>query len=284
MSRTPFAIACVLLAAAASVRGAAASASAAASGQEPAATSAATAITPAPGLGVEGTAFVLRQSDGNVLRSPDLVGAELAIGGGVTLRIDAVRRDPGDERGEIWLHTLSALAADGTWQSLCDADREGHREGFPLAGRWLANGRFDPDPAHFAVTCTSGAQGKCARFGYRPWRQAADGTPLLPLFEACVRKVRADNCGDGVPTTRDGTLIDMYDRHGVQRSESGPELTFEAGWAPEGAVCVAHPRIRENVTLEQLAERCPRLRGALGEACTEDAAAAAGAVLFNRSR
>lgn len=237
-----------------------------------------------PALTVEGTTFVLRLADGRVLRSPELVGAELDLGDGSVLRVDAVRPDPQDPAGEVLLHELSILAPDGTWREVCDEDREGRSEAFPMAGRWGSDGRFHGDASHFALTCTSGAQGKCVRMGYRPWAAAADGTSLAPLYEACVRMVRADYCGDGIATTRDGTLIDVYDRLGVQRPESGPELTFEAGWSPEGAVCVAHTRIPENLTLEQLGERCPRLASAVGAACDEAAAAAGGAVLFNRSR
>jgi hypothetical protein len=239
-----------------------------------------------PELVVEGTAFVLRQPDGSELRGAQLVGAELDLGAGVTVRIDAVRADPGDKSGETLLHELSTRGADGTWTPLCDADREGRREGFPVPGRWDEAGRYHADAGatHFALTCTSGAQAKCVRFGYKPWKAAVDGAPLAPIYEACVHMVRADYCGDGTPTTRDGTMIDMYDRHRVQRSESGPDFDFEAGWAPTGAVCVAHTRIPENMTLEELAKRCSRLAGALGTSCTEEAAEKLGAVLFNRSR
>jgi hypothetical protein len=53
----------------------------------------------------------------------------------------------------------------------------------------------------------------------------------------------------------------------------------------DGALCVAHPRIPENVTLEQLAERYPRLRGRVGPADCSEAAFAdhPEALLFNRS-
>jgi len=239
-----------------------------------------------PQLTVEGTAFVLRNADGSELRGAQLAGAELSLGDGPEVRIDAVRPDPGDPSGETLLHTLSVRAADGSWAPLCDADREGKREGFPVPGRWDEEGRYhgEAGATHFALTCTSGAQAKCVRFGYKPWKPAPDGAPMAPIYEACVHMVRADYCGDGTPTTRDGTQIDIFDRHGVQRPESGPEFRFEAGWSPAGAVCVAHTRIPENITLEQLGKRCPRLAAGLGESCTEEAAAKLGAVLFNRSR
>jgi hypothetical protein len=235
-------------------------------------------------LGVEGTAFVLTLGDGRVLRGAELVGAELDLGDGREVRIDEVRADPGDPSGETLLYSLGVRAAGSEWQNACEPDREGRREGFPLSGRWSDDGRLHDDPSRFFLTCTSGAQAKCVRFGYKPWKQAPDGTALQPLYEACVHMARADYCGDGVPSTREGTTIDIYDDHGVQASESGPEFRFEAAWAPTGAVCVAHTRIPENLTLEALRQKCPRLAALLGEVCTEESAKRLGAVLFNKSR
>lgn len=237
----------------------------------------------AAGLRVDGTAFVLTETDGVVLRGADLVGAELDIGDGSTLRIDGVRADPQDPTGDVLLHSFSRRVGDGEWHNPCEADREGRQEGVPIAGRWDSDGRFRADAGHFALSCTSGAQAKCVRFGYKPWKYAADGTPLALTYEACVRMVRADYCGDGQATTRDGMAIDIFDRHDIQESEGGAEFRFEAGWSEQGAVCVAHPRVAENIDLEALATHCPRLRGALGNECTESRAQALGALVFNRS-
>lgn len=241
----------------------------------------AAATEPASRLAVDGTEFVLYRSDGRVLRSADLVGAELDLGDGRVLRIDAVRPDPADAR--ILLHRLSQRLADGSWQEACEADREGQHEGFPLPGHWV-DGRYRRDGAHFALTCTGGAQAKCVRWGYRPWDRAPDGSAMEDLYEACVHMVRADYCGDGQATTREGMTIDVYDRRGVQQPASGADFQFEAGWAPTGAVCVHHPRVPQNVSLDALAARCPHLADALGERCDEAQATASGAVLFNRSR
>jgi hypothetical protein len=53
---------------------------------------------------------------------------------------------------------------------------------------------------------------------------------------------RADYCGNGTSHTRDGTMIDMYDTIGIQKSESGSDFFFEAAWTPEGAYCVSKER------------------------------------------
>jgi hypothetical protein len=241
------------------------------------------AAQPASRLSVEGTEFVLYQLDGRVLRSADLIGAELDLGGGNQLRIDGVRADPTDPAGKILLHRFSQRAGDGPWVDACEADREGNHEGFPVPGRWV-DGRYRRDGAHFALTCTGGAQAKCLRWGYKPWARAQDGKDMAELYEACVHMVRADYCGDGKATTREGTAIDIYDRYGVQQPSGDTAFRFEAGWAPTGAVCVNHPRVPDNLTLDALAASCPRLKDALGRQCDEATAEAAGAVLFNRSR
>lgn len=233
-------------------------------------------------LRVEGTQFVLYQTNGRILRSADLVGAELDLGDGNALRIESVRKDPDDPTGQIFLHRLSQRSGDGAWTEACEADRSGNHEGFPIPGRWV-DGRYRADSSHFAMSCTGGAQAKCVRWGYKPWANAPDGTPMAAHYEACVHMVRADYCGDGTATTKEGTAIDIYDRNGVQQPAGGDDFRFEAGWGPTGAVCVNHPRIAQNLDLEQLAARCPRLADKLGERCDEAAATAAGAVLFNRS-
>lgn len=56
------------------------------------------------------------------------------------------------------------------------------------------------------------------------------------------------------------------------------------GWGPNGAVCVHHVRVSENVTLAELETLYSRLRGRTGAICTEEFARARGALVFNRSR
>jgi hypothetical protein len=76
-------------------------------------------------------------------------------------------------------------------------------------------------------------------------------------------------------------------RIGINRPEgdSTPGVSFEAAWNEEGAICVAHPRVPQNMTLERLAETCPRLKGRLGAICTEESAASfAKPLLFIGSR
>lgn len=227
-------------------------------------------------LGVDGTEIVVGLADGRTLRSRDLVGAVLKVrfeGEPAEVRIAAVEADPDDTSKTVWLHTFEGRQADGSWANLCGPGPDGRRQGFPLQG-----------PQGLEFTCSSGALGKCVRMGYRPWAAGPDGRSLAPLHAACLRMVRADYGGDGRAWTKDGMRIDIYDPQGIQTAEDDPLDRFEAGWSPEGAVCVRHVRVKENATLEELEATYPRLAGRTGAVCTEDFARANGAILFNRSK
>jgi hypothetical protein len=233
---------------------------------------------------VDGTEFVASLTDGRVMRSIDLVGAVLTFdtsSGRLRLRIDAVERDTDATVDSVWLHTLSIQAGDGTWRNFCESGPDGRRQGFPLAFRPREpDGAMEPAPSGiFDLVCTAGARGKCVRFGYLPWQDEATGH----LYNACVRMMRADYCGDGEATTRDGALIDLYDDRRIQLLDQQSAREFEAGWPANGAVCVRHVRIKENISLDALTQRCPRLRHLVGEGCTEERARSLGASLFNRS-
>jgi hypothetical protein len=169
---------------------------------------------------------------------------------------------------------------DGSTQNLCDAGPDGRRQGFPLASRLAPDGHIIfTQPEQFELVCTAGARGKCVRFGYRPWKSAEQA-----LYEACTRMVRADYCGNAVATTRNGMAIDIYDDRRIETADNDPSQEFEAGWAPRGAVCVRHVRVKENISLERLVAACPVLTGKVGDMCTEEKARSLGAILFNRSR
>ena len=123
------------------------------------------------------------------------------------------------------------------------------------------------------MTCTSGTIGKCVRMGYKPWTAAADGTPLWAYHQACTRMLRADYCGDGAAHTHNGTAVNISDRLGLQRFDPAPDMSFEAAWGADGAVCVHRVRIPAAASLEALVRSCPsRLAGKVGEACTAQAA------------
>ncbi|MEZ5934782.1 MAG: ADYC domain-containing protein [Alphaproteobacteria bacterium] len=229
-------------------------------------------------LHVEGTEFVLTMADGRILRSVDLVGATLRIaaaGGTTDVTIQNVQEDRKAVGGRVMLHHLIVTDQQGRTSDFCAPDADGRRLGFPVPD---GEGGFD-------LTCTAGAIGKCIRWGYRPWDERVDGPPLGALHRACVHMVRADYGGDGQMTTRDGTLVDIYDRFGIQTSDRAVPMRFEAAWGVDGAICVAHPRIPEHISLAQLAERYPHLQTQLGAAvCTEDKSRRnPAALLFNRS-
>jgi hypothetical protein len=263
------------------------------------------AASPVASIAVEGTVLKITLADGRVLASRDLIGASLVVDQGDRLRrvrLDGIERDPNDKRRDvapadvIWLHSFAIEGPDGAWGPLCEDGPDGRRQAISVAGRFsYADGRFGAGGSgSFELACTAGAMGKCVRFGYHPWQTRDlpqpvlhhDGEPApshLDLFNACIRMVRADYGGDGAGTTRNGMLIDLYDDYGIQLPDLDHRMTFEAGWTQDGAVCVNHPRVKENISLGEIAARRRWLAGRTGASCTEEAARSFGALLFNRS-
>jgi ADYC domain len=229
-------------------------------------------------LASQGAALVLTLDDGRALRGHDLVGLRLVLGVGpseIEARIDGFEEDRTIVSAPLALYRITVPDPGGQEsRPLCEPDAKGRAAAFALPGR----------DGSFKVTCTSGAEGKCVLFGYRPW-QERDGTPMADLHRACIHMLRADYGGDNRPATRNGTRINVFDRFGIQHPDPAPGMAFEAGWSPDGAVCVAHPRIADLVDLDDLARQVPRLAGRLGrEHCTEAAMRAdPRALIFNQS-
>lgn len=222
---------------------------------------------------IEDTRLSVMLPDGRRLEGKSLIGLSLTLDAGSvgqTVRVESVDVEA-SASGPVTLYGLVSL--DGS--HVCKPDARGRNAAILVPAE---QGSFD-------LTCTSGAEGKCILLGYHPWRHDAQ-RPMRDLHRACIHLIRADYRGDDRPTTRDGTLIDVYDRFGIQHPENGSDMHFEAAWGLDGALCVARTRIADAVDLDELAARYPRLRGRVGvHACNEMAMKTdPAALLFNRSQ
>jgi hypothetical protein len=231
-----------------------------------------------PAIRIEGSSIIVTEDSGRELSSRQLVGAKLTVAttsGTARLRIDAVdaMQTP---LGPLLLHQFS-IERDGAWQPYCQADADGGRGAFPIAGRSMPGGGFDNTVSGVEIACTSGALGKCLLLGYLPWAQAPE-RPMLQLFRACLRMIRADYCGDGRSWTRTGVVIDVFDIFGVHGPDPATTMPLEAAWSPQGADCVEHMRVPELGSLAELAHACPRLESTIGQPCDKTSA-----FLFDRS-
>lgn len=218
------------------------------------------------GVRLEATAgqFRLRLADGRILERGELVGTTITLssvgGTQLELRIDWARPDADDPEDEIMLYGLSRREPQsGDWVPLCRPGPDGIAAGLPLTRTRSA------DDGRFSIACTAGAQAKCARLGYKPWARSEAGEPLEAYFEACVRMLRADYCGDGRSHTRDGKRVRVWDRLG--RRGSAPSLPIEAAWGPHGAVCVSTARAPEVSTLAEIVRSCPAILTRLRPSC-----------------
>ncbi len=229
-------------------------------------------------LSVDGTEFVLVTADGQTRKGLQLVGATLNVETGgkqMDITITAGENDATAVGGRVVLYRFVTKNANGDETDLCEPDADGKTWGFPIP-----DGR-----GGFELTCTSGAIGKCIRWGYRFWEEKPNGPPLRALHSACVHMVRGDYGGDGRPTTRNGTLVYVCDRFNVRPCDKNPPLAFEAAWGANGATCVARPRIAKDISLAQLRKQYPKLKAHTGpRLCTQKSASRDPAtLLFNRS-
>jgi hypothetical protein len=182
----------------------------------------------------------------------------------VRYRITAVAPEPSQydptRTGSTFLYTLEQWVGDtGTWNLACPADADGRSVAVPLAATWDEHGDRVEHGSLFTFGCTTGVIAKCYRWGYRPW--VTGYGDLTAMHWTCTRLARADYCGTGVPHTRNGTWINVWDRlpppGPLQRPDVTPNgMSFEAGWNTGGAVCLNHTRwfLRDRL---ETASLCP---------------------------
>lgn len=162
----------------------------------------------------------------------------------VTLRIDAVGAGS-DANADLPLYTVTYQTTLG-WLPLCGVDLTGPIQAVAVPGVWTTRGSdaaaYGDAGTAFTFACRGKTIAKCVELGYRPWL----GTDESLDMQACVRTLRADYCGDGVPHTVDGTLLNLYDVDGIQLDT---ETWFpEAEWSEAGATCVSS-RLHARYTL-----------------------------------
>ena len=205
------------------------------------------------------------QSNRIALNGANLVGVRVAGVPVVGAAVYAVLEDGSTVALDIRSQEdgLFELTRDGV--NVCANDEKG----VFVAGIWDATGaRHDSDTLS-TFACKTGAIGKCVLWGYDPAKVGA------AMHQACTRMVRADYCGDGVSSTRDGTLIDVSDVRGVQSAANLPGFAFDAGWNENGATCVSRPRFASTV---------PSCFRDLPTCASADEAISRGATLMNASR
>ncbi len=203
------------------------------------------------------------------VKGQDVEGTELTVvegGRSLKLKIAQVELDPQDPEQEIYLYTiLYRDPVSQQWQNYCQPDRNNVAKAIPLSGYWDETGTHIEDE-RITFACTNGVLAKCVRFGYKPWK-TVQGRSLRDFHQACTRMVRADYCGNGHSHTKEGTVIDIYDRLGIQTRTPKSGMLFEATWSPDGAVFINRTRWPES--LAQIEKECPeRLKSPMKNSIT----------------
>jgi hypothetical protein len=123
--------------------------------------------TSAPTLEADRGELVLTTHDGRTLRSVDLVGAILEVGDSL-VRLDAIQRDP-NAHDRLLLHHFTVIPRRGPPSELCTPDSAGQR--------WAM--AIQDERGQVQLVCSSGAIGKCIRWGYPPIRNTTKSQPFV---------------------------------------------------------------------------------------------------------
>lgn len=203
---------------------------------------------------LDGSLITLVTKSGKIVSGTNLSGAKIPVtmadGSSAKLYIDSVNQDTDPS---IWLYMVTVQPSGSKKLALCPpiGGVGDPAPAIPISGRYDAtSGAYTADSSIFTFACINAALGKCALWGYKPWASkqecGTDGTcqpqSLIPWHQACVRMVRADYCGDGVPHTRNGTQINIWDNLGIQLQTPNTGWALEAEWTPTGAACINHTR------------------------------------------
>lgn len=207
------------------------------------------------GMTLNGTSFS-GTSNAVPVSGLGFIGAQMTatMPGGSTLQIRIDDIIPSDDP-EILLYDVSSSVDGAIWSPLC-LNRAGLPvRSYPLRGSWdesqgtPTGGDHIDAPTQFTFACQGYVIAKCTEIGYKPWDSitecnstgACQAVSLSYIHQACTRMLRADYCGDGTATTRDGTLIDVADNVGFT-SASMLAWSFEAEWGYDGATCIKNTR------------------------------------------
>ena len=196
---------------------------------------------------VDGKLVGTRRSDsaqlgGNSLKNARLKGRYSDLSE-VDIRIDDIVHD--NVYDVDWNYVSVSFNGGSTWQPYC----KNGEPVLPVLNRWSVTNSRVSDPSVFTFACDMAALAKCVKWGYNPQRskQECDGAghckqqQLDDWHAACSRLVTADYCGDGVPHTRNGTSIDIYDNLNIQ-TRAGTLRGLEADWSTDGARCIRQTR------------------------------------------
>jgi hypothetical protein len=224
------------------------------------------------GVELKGTVLAGTLVGGTSMSGDDFIGSTmngtLSDGSQIVLRIDNIESSTD---AEVDLYTVS-YSNGSTWSPLCGSSGGEPIRAIPLQGRWdssqgtASGGSYIADPAVITFGCRTAVLAKCVMMGYKPWKTVVEcksksvctTRSLRDLHQACTRMMRADYCGDGMPHTQNGTLINVWDNFAIQERVQNGGWGDEAEWTTAGSMCIESYRWNtDNTTSNYINAHCP---------------------------
>jgi hypothetical protein len=185
------------------------------------------------GVSINGTTLTGTDANGQPVTTSSVgatLTATLSTGATLELRIDSAATLAAPN-SDVWSYGVSYAAADG-WLPLCG---DPAIRALQIMGSWESDGSFTASTTSFTFACRGASVAKCVELGYNPARG------YTSHMVSCVRLLRGDYCGTGLPYTVTGNPVNIYDSLAIQRDTQTDWMT-EAEWTPSGATCISLAR------------------------------------------
>jgi hypothetical protein len=185
------------------------------------------------GVSVNGTTLTGTGANGEPITASSIgatMTATLSNGGTLLLRIDSAATLPAPNT-DVWTYGVS-YSTDAGWMPLC-ADPT--IRAMQIAGAWNLDGSFAASSTSFTFACRGSSVAKCVEMGYNPARG------YTAQMTSCVRLLRGDYCGTGVPYTVTGHQVNIFDGLDIQ-TDTETAWMAEAEWDAGGARCISQAR------------------------------------------
>lgn len=152
-------------------------------------------------------------------------------------------------------YSVTYTYTDGTTRPLCPGGRD---------ALLVRNFRLEKGPAGTTTTYTFACPGSALWHCALDWGFDPEAAP--DLFKTCLRAEIADYCGEGSANTVTGVPL-FLSRHGGRPAGQEWSANPEAIWGPNGAICVATPRVTyrassPNTVLSYITSTCSGVKQA----------------------
>jgi len=158
---------------------------------------------------------------------------------------------------------LVEIFENNEWSKYC-VNNQKESTGYLLEGIWnVGKSQFQFIPNKKMIVCQSSAMGKCISWGHGP-------KTSVRRYNACIKMVRADYCGNGISFTIPGQKIFYEYFYNAFQDNNQEKFPIEAIWTEQGATCIQKARLPDRYSFEYINTLCLTSKGKIIPYCKDE--------------